>query len=421
MSNVSDANWQDVRLIDLAHYFNGVAFKPSDWSEDGLKIVRIEQLNNPLGAYDKYKGTVLEPNKIQDGDLIFSWSATLKVAIWMYGDAVLNQHLFKVVPKVGFDRRFIFFLLDYNMEALGGGSHGSTMKHIKRSELDKYLVRVPGLLKQRKIATILTSIDTAIEKTESLIAKYQKIKAGLMHDLFTRGVTADGKLRPPREQAPELYQETPIGWIPKEWQYEFLDELTIRGSGHTPNRNIMEYWNGGIKWISLADSYRLDKLYISDTDNQISKLGIQNSSAVMHPAGIVVMSRDAGIGKSAITVEAMAVSQHFMSWRCEHKMDNHFLYYWLQYKKRMFENIAMGSTILTIGLPFFKKLKISAPIDKDEQVEIGQKLKLIDQKIFSLESDLVKKRHMKYGLMQDLLTGKVSVNVEAPPLETPHV
>ena len=71
---------------------------------------------------------------------------------------------------------------------------------------------------QEKIARILQTIDQTIEKTEALIEKYQHIKAGLMHDLFTRGIGADGKLRPPHEQAPELYQQTPIGWIPKEWE-----------------------------------------------------------------------------------------------------------------------------------------------------------------------------------------------------------
>lgn len=262
---------------------------------------------------------------------------------------------------------------------------------------------------QRKVARILQTVEASIEATEALIEKYQQIKAGLMHDLFTRGIGADGKLRPPREQAPELYQHTPIGWIPKDWQNELLDKLAVRGSGHTPNKSFAEYWNGGIKWISLADSFRLDRLYITETEYEISQLGIQNSSATIHPAGTVVISRDAGIGKSAITTEPMAVSQHFMCWRCDGRLDNHFLYYWLQFKKRMFENIAMGSTILTIGLPYFKKLKITVPIEPKEQNQIGERLQSIDRKIFSLEADLEKKRQQKLGLMSDLLTGKVRV------------
>ena len=274
-------------------------------------------------------------------------------------------------------------------------------------------VWTPSLPTQRKIASILSTIDTAIEQTEALIEKYQHIKAGLMHDLFTRGVLPNGQLRPPREQAPELYQETAIGWIPMAWQYELLDNLAHRGSGHTPNKDHPEYWNGGIKWVSLADSNKLDQLYISDTELEISHKGIVNSSAVLHPAGIVVLSRDAGVGKSAITTESMAVSQHFMCWKCDQKMDNHFLYYWLQFNKRTFENIAMGSTILTIGLPYFKRLKIACPVELLEQQAIAKKLKSADTRIFAMQDHLAKLRQQKLGLMQDLLTGKVPVKADA--------
>jgi type I restriction enzyme S subunit len=267
---------------------------------------------------------------------------------------------------------------------------------------------------QQKIARILQTVDQTIEKTEQLIEKYQQIKAGLMHDLFTRGIGADGQLRPPREHAPELYQHTPIGWIPKEWQCQLLDDLASRGSGHTPSKSYPEYWNGGIKWVSLADSSRLDNLYISETQFEISKLGLENSSAVLHPAGTVVLSRDAGVGKSAVTTSPMAVSQHFMCWRCDEKrMHNIFLYYWLQHNKRFFENIAMGSTILTIGLSYFRKLKIGCPVAISEQIEIANRLVASEEKIFTLKSDLLKKHQQKSGLMHDLLTGTVPVSVDS--------
>jgi type I restriction enzyme S subunit len=265
---------------------------------------------------------------------------------------------------------------------------------------------------QQRIAAILTSLDTAIEATEALIEKHQQIKAGLMHDLLTRGVLNDGSLRPPSSEAPHLYQMVDDQCIPVDWQFERLDDLATRGSGHTPNKNVPEYWNGGIQWISLADSHRLDALYISDTELSISHRGIQNSSAVLHPSGIVVLSRDAGVGKSAITTEPMAVSQHFMCWRCDHRLDNHFLYYWLQFKKRVFENIAMGSTILTIGLSYFKKLRIACPVSLDEQRAIAGRLKSADENLFVMRNQLEKLRMHKQGLMQDLLTGKVPVGAD---------
>lgn len=298
---------------------------------------------------------------------------------------------------------------------------GSTRYGLSNGAIARTRISAPSVSVQRKIARILQTIDQAVEHTTALIVKYQQIKAGLMHDLFTRGIGADGKLRPPREQAPELYQQTPIGWIPNDWQYQLLDNLAERGSGHTPSKSHPEYWGGGIKWVSLADSFRLDDLYIDDTEYEISAEGLRNSSAVLHPAGSVIMSRDAGVGRSAIIKSPMAVSQHFMCWRCEKKMDNHFLYYWLQHNKRNFENIAMGSTILTIGLSYFKRLKVACPTSKAEQTRIGGRLKSMDASISTLKNEKAKLRQKKNGLMYDLLTGKVTVTPNTDTKEAADV
>ena len=151
--------------------------------------------------------------------------------------------------------------------------------------------------------------------------------------------------------------------IPDGWSYGLLDNYAERCSGHTPSKSFPEYWDGGIKWISLADSFRLDKGLVEETDKEISKLGTENSSAQVHPAGTVVLSRDAGIGKSGVMAEPMAVSQHFIAWKCDINDNTHnwFLYNWLQLNKHEFERQAVGSTIKTIGLPYFKKLKIALP------------------------------------------------------------
>jgi type I restriction enzyme S subunit len=162
-------------------------------------------------------------------------------------------------------------------------------------------------------------------------------------------------------------------------------------------------------WISLADSPRLDNVYITDTQYQISQLGIENSSAVLHPNGTVVLSRDAGVGKSAIMKGSMAASQHFMCWRCGPHLDNHYLYYWLQHRKRDFENIATGSTIPTIGLNYFKKYRIGLPSLLEEQKAIAIRMLAVDTDLLARNNHLQKQRQLKAGLMQDLLTGRVRV------------
>lgn len=195
--------------------------------------------------------------------------------------------------------------------------------------------------------------------------------------------------------------------VPLGWKYDLLDKFAERCSGHTPSKSFPEYYNGGIKWISLADSYRLDKGYLYETDNEISEEGIKNSSAELHPAETVVLSRDAGIGKSGVMAVPMAVSQHFIAWRCDNKekLNSWFLYNWLQLNKAEFERQAVGSTIKTIGLPYFKKLKIAVP-PYSEQKKIAQILSTWDNAITTTEQLIANSQQQKKALMQQLLTGK---------------
>ncbi|SLN63881.1 restriction endonuclease subunit S [Pseudooctadecabacter jejudonensis] len=195
--------------------------------------------------------------------------------------------------------------------------------------------------------------------------------------------------------------------VPEGWEEHLLDDSAKRRSGHTPNKKIPDYWNGGIKWVSLADSSALDDGYIRNTDKEISTEGLRNSSAVMLPAETVILSRDAGVGKSAILGEDMAVSQHFIAWTCDEqsKLNNWFLYNWLQMKKPLFERMAVGSTIKTIGLPFFKKLSIYVP-PLAEQQKIADILSTWDQAIEKTEGLLSNARTQKRALMKQLLTGK---------------
>jgi type I restriction enzyme S subunit len=188
------------------------------------------------------------------------------------------------------------------------------------------------------------------------------------------------------------------------WTPRLLDNFAERGSGHTPSKSHPEYYGGDIDWISLADSKRLDNGYIEVTKTRIAQLGLQNSSAVLHPPETVILSRDAGVGKSAVMKHSMAVSQHFIVWRAIEEVSSPwFLYYWLQIMKPHFERIAIGSTIKTIGLPYFKKLQITAPT-LPEQQKIAEFLTAVDGRIQQLIQKKTLLEEYKKGLMQQLFT-----------------
>lgn len=136
--------WDLRTLEDLAYYYNGRAFKPVEWSDSGLPIIRIAQMRDPDAEHDYYAGDDLdERHQIDDGDLLFSWSATLAVMKWNRGPAAVNQHLFKVIEKPDVDRDYLRYQIEHAIEPLADQSHGSTMKHIKRSVIKTYNVAVP--------------------------------------------------------------------------------------------------------------------------------------------------------------------------------------------------------------------------------------------------------------------------------------
>ena len=243
---------------------------------------------------------------------------------------------------------------------------------------------------QQEIADCLSSVDELIAAQARKVDALKTHKKGLMQQLFPREGATQPRLRFPEFDAAA------------DWEVQPLESLADRGSGHTPSKNCPEYYGGGIKWVSLADSKRLDGGLIFKTETEISAQGIKKSSAVLHPAGTVLISRDAGVGKSAVMAEPMAVSQHFIVWTCHaHLLSNWFLYYQLQEMKPVFERIATGSTIKTIGLPFFKELTIAVPTVAEQQ-RIAACLSSLDALITAKTQKLEALKTHKKGLMQQL-------------------
>lgn len=206
--------WQRRSLSSLGEYENGFAFSELHWSEHGLPIVRIAQITGSQGIVDRYPGRLPTTFRIDSGDLIFSWSGTLAVVRWGGGPAWLNQHLFKVVPAASVEKSLLFHLLLASVAEMNKRTHGSTMKHIKRGELREFFVSLPvdgG--EQRKLAQILDTLDATIQETDAIIAKLKVVKQGLLHDLLTRGIDANGELRPPCSEAPHLYKLSALGSV----------------------------------------------------------------------------------------------------------------------------------------------------------------------------------------------------------------
>ena len=154
-------------LGEVATYINGRAFKPSEWEETGLPIIRIQNLTESNKKYNYSSRTFDEKFRIQNDDLLFAWSASLGAFIWKGGDAWLNQHIFKVEPKPFIQKRYLYYFLLYVIADLYAKTHGSGMVHITKGPFMSTPIQVPSRPEQKRIVEKIDELFSDLDAAES--------------------------------------------------------------------------------------------------------------------------------------------------------------------------------------------------------------------------------------------------------------
>ena len=289
--------------------------------------------------------------------------------------------------------------------------------------LRKLRVFCPESSQQRRIAEVLSSVDEAIEQTEALIAKTRQIKAGLMHDLFTRGLTADGQLRPPRVEAPQLYKESPLGWIPKEWDSGRLAAKRAESRAHLKTGPFgsalkLEHWveqgRPVITIGALGEGAFIESQLLYVSDETVNRLG-EYQLAV----GDVVFSRVADVGRSAVVgadQSGWIMSGNLMRISLDpHQVVPAYLQAQLAHDQRLRRKIR--ATVNSGGRDvansqILNRLDFTWP-PYDEQRRIVDHLECVEGRRQAEDEFASRLRALKSGLMCDLLTGRVGFGVRS--------
>ncbi|MGG6440432.1 restriction endonuclease subunit S [Saccharococcus caldoxylosilyticus] len=180
------------RLGDIATYVNGYAFKPTDWKNKGLPIIRIQNLTNPDSPFNYYQGEIDDKYIVNKGDILISWSASLGVFEWLGEKAVLNQHIFKVIfDKEDIDKSYFKYIVQRSLERALKYLHGSTMKHITKKYFDNILVPIPDLVTQKKIAKVLDKAQELIDKRKAQIEALEQLVQSLFWEMFGTYLTSN--------------------------------------------------------------------------------------------------------------------------------------------------------------------------------------------------------------------------------------
>jgi len=272
-------------------------------------------------------------------------------------------------------------------------------------------ITIPPLPEQRKIARILTTVDHLIEQTEALIEKYKSIKQGMMHDLFTRGVDSTGQLRLPYEDAPHLYKQSSLGWIPKEWETTTLASVADVGRGKftVRPRNDPRYYGGPYPFIQTGDVTSCIGRELTSYSQTLNHLGTTVSK--VFPKGTILVTIAANIADTAILGLPMYLPDSIVGVVPHTMQDTRYIELCIRRNKSELDAKAPQSAQKNINLEDLRPLLISWPSDS-ERKRLSDKYESIDSALVREEQQVEKMRTIKTGLMQDLLTGKVRVNVD---------
>jgi type I restriction enzyme S subunit len=332
------------------------------------------------------------------------------IAYRISGKSWVNNHAHILKAKPEYIQDFIFYSIVH--KNIISYIHGGTRSKLNQSELKEIEINFFEKTHQQKIAKILNTIDSVIEKTEDVISKYQVIKKGMMHDLFTCGIDIKtGQLRPGFEDAPALYEESDLGLIPKDWEVEKLDQITnyVDYRGKTPTKSDRGTFLITAKNVKNGYiDYNISKEYIP-TKNFESVMSRGKASI-----GDVLITTEAPLGNVAqINKENIALAQRVIKYKGkDSSLNNTFLKYTFlsDYFQAKIYQESTGSTVLGIKGSKLHIVKIKLP-QPEEQIKISKKLIQVDRLIKKEQKILAKHQNIKKGLMQDLLTGKVEVTV----------
>ena len=173
------------RLGDIATYINGYAFKPSDWSDSGVPIIRIQDLSGNSYQTNRYNGEYAKKYEVLPGDVLISWSASLGVYVWTGEKAVLNQHIFKVVfDKCEINKSFFVYQVQNILEKAETSAHGATMKHLTKPVFDDLSFYLPPLEEQRRIAALLDKVSDLIAKRQAQLDKLDLLVKAWFVEMF---------------------------------------------------------------------------------------------------------------------------------------------------------------------------------------------------------------------------------------------
>lgn len=395
---------------------------PKGWELDNLgKVVSFStgkkdvNQGNPEGEYPFFTCsktfTFSDEYSFDEEALMIAGNGDVGTVHYYKGKFEAYQRTY-VLRDFKLDVQYLFQLLKSELiPHLLSGQSGTTIQFIKIGQLSNFQFLKPkSKNEQTQIATILSKVDEAITQTEQLIAKYTRIKTGLMQDLLTKGIDENGNIR--SEETHE-FKDSPLGRIPKEWECEILGNIFDLKTGITPLRsNSLFFAYEGYNWIKTLD---LNESDLFTSEEKITEYALNKTAIKLRPINTILIAMYGGwqqIGRTSILKSEAATNQAITALiNPKVKIYSEFLQLFLQQNRWRWKQYAVSTRKdPNITKNDIAKFYVLYPQDIKEQELVANKILRAKELANEYSMQLSKLQSLKTGLMQDLLSGKVRVN-----------
>ena len=428
-------SWQRTTIADLAVYV-GSGVTPTGGSDvyttSGVTFIRSQNVTNEglllddVAFIDEHTHERMSGSAVAPFDVLLNITgASIGRCCFLpsgLGPTNVNQHVCAIrLPAADEgDAKFLSSVLSspIGQNQIFRLNAGGNREGLNYQQLRRFQIPWPAQAQRSKIARILTTLDNVIAQTEALIAKYQAIKQGLMHDLFTRGVDATGKLRPPQSEAPELYKQSDLGWIPKEWDTcigaELADLIT---KGESPTWQGFSYQDDGVVFVT-SENVREGYIDVSSPKFVSDAFDSKLYRSRLAPGDVLINLVGASIGRSCRVPQDFRranINQAVCLFRAKNGCWSEWISYYFQLPQVMtrLTSEQVETARANVSLTDIREFVFPVPDDAEIQ-RVIEVLSANDRLVGATESSLVALRKKKTGLMQDLLTGKVPVKADEP-------
>lgn len=390
--------WKQVSIGKYADLINGFAFSSDAFTEgEGMPLIRIRDLERQKTEVN-FRGKYNDRYLVKQEDLLIGMDGDFLTVKWKGSDALLNQRVCKLVTKNSdfLVQEFLFYRIIKEIVYINRITAATTVKHLSSKDVLEIEIDLPSKPEQTKIAEILSTVDRAIEQTEALIAKQQRIKTGLMKDLLTRGIDENGNLR---SEQTHKFKDSPLGRIPAEWEVRRLgDSCEICNSLRFPIAALVrenmkgEYpYYGPTGILDYINEYRVEGKFVL-----IGEDGDHFLKYKTHEMTLLVEGE-------------FNVNNHAHLIRGKDNVLTEWLHLFFLHRDITLHLTRQGAGRFKLNKAALIELMLIAPRDQSEQYRILKIMNTLRRNQISGINNLEKLRLRKTALMQDLLTGQKRV------------